>query len=141
MPAFGMAVFKSPPPSRSPSVDNAQPAPSAPPATLNPTTAIASATAAPATAAPATAAATSSPAVGRPAASAAPVPFANRLETADVISQQSGIKRKRGGEAAEAEDHLPSSSKQVRLSDSSTEEHGHAEEASGPTFHLLRSHK
>ena len=129
MPAFGMAVFKSPPQSRSPSLDVSLP-PSAP---LSAPAAALNTTAAPA---PATAA-------------ACPVPAAVQAATADgaavtaaVDDQPSGSKRKRAPEAVgEGAPHC-STVKQSRLDLVAPQEGAAcpADTAKQP-FDLLKSHK
>lgn len=132
LPAFGMAVFKSPPASRSPSAEKNQLA----------------LLMSPATAAEAPTTAADSPAVAAPAPAGAPAPAAvsgrstaGAAEAAGLGTQPSGSKRKRDGVGSDTEVDLTSSFKQARQAPLSAEQHEQEQGASGPTFHLLRSHK
>ena len=123
LPAFGMAVFKSPPPSRSPSAERNQP----PPAVTSPATAAA---------APATAV---NPAA---AAAAACGPSDGTADVAGLGFQPPGSKRKRDGRAGTHEVDMPSSSKQIRREGTAAEQIVDPPGPTGPhTFHLLKSHK
>ena len=128
MPAFGLAVFKSPPQSRSPSQEISRP-PSASPLPAAATAAALSATAAEVP----TSSAGLQP-TGEDVAATAADPLSHAAAT---DNQPSGSKRKRvpGVEPM----HQPATSKQPRL-------HLHEDTAgaagtSGQTFDLLKSHK
>lgn len=119
LPAFGMAVFKSPPPSRSPSAERNHPAPlvTSPATALNP---------------------------GAPAACAAAAacgPSGGTADAAGLGLQPSGSKRKRDGGAGTLEVDMPSSSKQIRQG-TAAQQNANQPGSTGPhTFHLLKSHK
>ena len=121
LPAFGMAVFKSPPPSRSPSAERNQ---------------LAQLVTSPATAAAATAVD-----LAAAAATAVPGPSGGTADLAGLGIQPSGSKRKRGGGAGTPEMDMPSSSKQIRREGTATEQSVGIQGPTGPTFHLLTSHK
>lgn len=121
LPAFGMAVFKSAPTSRSPSAENSRPASAA----QAPTDVAAATTAAPEAPAAAPGPAT---AVSEPSAAAAPdMQPATAAEDADADSlqiaataahgvQASGSKRKRGADATQEEQQVQASAgKQARV--------------------------
>lgn len=124
MPAFGMAVFKSPPPSRSPSADQNQLAPFG--------TSAATAAAAPATSVDPTAVASAAAVAG---------PSAGTADVAGSGVQPSGSKRKREGAAGTPEVDMPSSSKQIRLEGATAEHSAGVQGTTAPAFHLLKSHK
>ena len=132
LPAFGLAVLKSPPQSRSPSLGTSRPpsaSPLAPPATL------------PATAAtlPATAAELPSSSAnpdGTAGATAAKTTHALTDATA-VDDQPSGSKRKRASDAVVERAAQPSASKQPRLDVGVTV----AADKSQQTFDCVKSHK
>jgi len=127
LPAFGMAVLKSPPQSRSPSLEASRPASATPHPTHAPV---------PVTAAglPATTGMEDTTADGTAATAAHLLP-----EAAAVDDQPSGSKRKR--DSGTIGDHMsqPSTSKQPRL-DVDSDAAGLAE-PSEHTFDLLKSHK
>lgn len=133
LPAFGMAVFKSPSASRSPSAEKNQLALLMSPAT---------AAEAPTTAAEAPTTAAGSATVAAPAAAAVlGSSTAGAAEAAGSGVQPSGSKRKRDGVGSDTEVDLPAGVKQARQAPSSAEQYEQEQDASGPTFHLLRSHK
>ena len=119
MPAFGMAVFKSPPPSRSPSAERNQLAPYV----TSPATAVH----------PAAVAVTTIAAVSGPSGGTA--------DKAGLGIQLSGSKRKRDGGVGTPEMYIPSSSKQIRCEGTAAEQTAGVQGPTGPTFHLLKSHK
>ena len=117
VPAFGMAVFKSPPLSRAPSAEKSQAAP------------------------PATAVDLAAAAATAAAAAAVSAPSAGATDATGLGIQPSGSKRKRDGVAGIPDLDVASSSKQVRREGASAEQNVKAPGASGPAFHLLKSHK
>ena len=126
LPAFGMAVFKSPP-SRSPSADRNQLVPLVTPAT--------------AAAAPAKAVNPGVPAASAAAAAAARGPSGGTEDVAGLDMQPSGSKRKRDGGAGTPEQDMPSSSQQIRREGTAAEQIVELPGPVGPAFHLLKSHK
>lgn len=129
LPAFGMAVLKSPPPSRSPSAEKNHLVPPHLPATATNPAATAAASAPPA--------ATTAAAVAGLGCSAG---AADAAASGSAL-QPSGCKRKRNGAAGVPEMDLPSGSKQARQKPALAEQREEQQGPTAPTFHLLRSHK